>query len=69
MKQGTIILNDKFFRREVEMLGDVEKVRWYEYKEDSDTHSEIYDQQELDTLELALEDSVINTLTPVPSII
>ncbi len=69
MKQGTIILNDKFFRREVEMLGDVEKVRWYEYKEDSDTHSEIYDQQELDTLELALEDSIINTLTPVPSII
>ncbi len=55
------------YRREVEMLGDVEKVRWYNTKLSG--YSEIHSQEELDELEGVYDATIIKELTPVFPII
>jgi hypothetical protein len=69
-------LNDKEFIREVEMLGDVEKIRWYEIKIQTIPglgtdicESEVYDQDELDELEGAYEMKLVLEMFPYQTII
>lgn len=56
-------INGKRYLREYELLGDVQKVRWYEYNESLYT-SEIYTQDMLDILELEYEIACMNDITP-----
>jgi hypothetical protein len=58
------------------MLGDVEKVRWYEFKNKSIqdvfkefTDVEIYDQDDLNALEEAYELRILTLIAPIVTVI
>lgn len=76
-KSNIISLNGKDFQRDFELIGDVEKVRWYELKyskipvlgEPDIFESEVYDQEELDKLEIAYESSLVSEMYPTQTII
>jgi len=62
--QGQIIsINGKTYNRQVEMLGDVEKITWFEYINEQ-SEQEIYDQDEMHRLEEAYETILFATLMP-----
>lgn len=72
-----ITMNNKTYQRDVELIGDVEKITWFEViKELSDdfvgytfSSKEIYDQETLETLEMTYLDALTLTMTPVWPII
>lgn len=67
MQGQMITLNNKQYNRNVEMLGDVEKITWFEVN--GDTETEIYSEEEAIRLEEAYEDTLLAIITPVLPII
>ncbi len=75
-KSTMLTIKGKDYHREFELLGDVEKVRWYEITmlqlgsmEPEVSETEIYDQDELDELELAYEARLVAEMFPTQTII
>lgn len=62
MKGTTINYRGENYIREVSMIGDVEKVRWYLEKD----FVEIYAQESLDILEDAYMETCMAEITPQP---
>lgn len=62
MKNSVIKFNGKSYLREVEILGDVEKIKWFTIK--TNLEFEIFDQDELLELENAYEDYLLDFITP-----
>jgi len=65
--QEVIKLNGMRYRREIQMLGDVEKITWFKCKLQLSLFSsdiEIYDQEFLDKLEVEYENICMLELTP-----
>jgi len=75
MRKITVKLHENSFVREIEMIGDVEKIRWYQILESNlvpkqeNFEKEIYSQEELDDLELEYEDFLLEQITYVLPII
>ena len=67
MNKTNIDYKGSSYRREVEMLGEVEMVKWYQTKMSG--FSEIYDHELSTSLEEAYEASIIHSITPALSII
>ena len=66
--QGQIIsMNGKTYNRSIEMLGDVQKVTWFECY--GITEQEIYDQEEMLKLEEQYEKVLSIIMTPALPII
>lgn len=71
------MINNRKLRRDVIIVDDIEKIRWFETKEcgiilgNTPTYleTEITNQDELDSLELEYETSIIRTILPPKSII
>jgi hypothetical protein len=62
--KGTIIsFKGNTYNRVVEMLGDVEKITWFQCFE-GNVEKEIYDGDILSTLEGVYEDSCLQMITP-----
>jgi len=61
---GQIIsMNGKMYNRSIEMLGDVQKVTWFECY-GTLIEQEIYDQEEMDRLEEQYENVLLSIITP-----
>lgn len=63
-----INMNGKTYNRQISMLGDVEKITWFQCL-DKETEKEIYDQDEMLELEGAYEKIICRLLTPILPII
>jgi hypothetical protein len=67
MKNSVIKFNGQSYIRDVEMIGDIEKIKWFIIK--SNLESEIFEQDELLKLEDAYEDYLLDFITPMKPII
>ena len=67
MKENSINFQGSTFNRQVEMLGDVEKITWFQYFEkNKGLEREIYDQELAFILENVHENICQNMITPQP---
>jgi hypothetical protein len=55
--------------RSVEMLGDVEKITWFKHFKHNNSNEEIFDHDEMNTLEEAYESLLMAELIPALPII
>lgn len=62
MKKKLMNYNGIEFRREVTLIGDVEKITWFNNQ--TSGYSEIHDQVVLNHLEQAYEDILLAEITP-----
>lgn len=71
MDEFLITIKGKPYLRCVDMLGNVEKVTWFRHNPVSSIkyNSEIFDIEELNTLEDEFEKLVMKTITPIKPII
>jgi hypothetical protein len=67
MKNSVIKFNGQSYIRDVEMIGDIEKIKWFITK--SNLEFEIFEQDELLKLEDAYEDYLLDFITPMKPII
>jgi hypothetical protein len=67
MKNSVIKFNGQSYIRDVEMIGDIEKIKWFIIK--SNLESEIFEQDELLKLEDAYEGYLLDFITPMKPII
>jgi len=66
MRGNIISFQGSTFNRQVEMLGDVEKITWFQFfeKKNQGTELEIYDQELALILEEAYEAKCLSDITP-----
>ena len=67
MSNEIVVINGVSYLRDIEMIGDVEKIKWYNTKLSG--YSEIYDQEDLDILEYEYVARIVSTFTPKLTII
>jgi len=69
-KNFIIVFNDKSYMREVDKMGEVDMVKWFNFQsENNESNREIYDEELLNDLEEQFEKIIVNNITPNQSII
>lgn len=69
-KSTIIIFNGKTYNREVDKMGELDMVKWFNYQSDTnESNREIYDEELLNELEEYYEQIIVNSITPNTPII